>query len=132
MGQLLGERGDIAAALDALERAVRLAPTSSKAMLAAADLLAGVGRGAEAIKFYQRATFCGPPIGATYARLGHCCVEQGLLLDAVVWLRTAIVLDPKQAACYRDLAQIYTRQGRTDVAQRYLDSAARLAGAEST
>ncbi|HZZ72909.1 MAG TPA: tetratricopeptide repeat protein [Pirellulales bacterium] len=124
LGRLFIEQEQWLDALAELRTAVRLAPAAVDAVLALGDVLRHLGRGPEALQCYTQATFCNQLASLPYLRLGQCSLEQGHLLDALVWLRTSLTLEPGQPECFLALAELYALGGRAQVAERYRAAAA--------
>lgn len=121
LGSVLKDSDDPAGALDALTRAVALEPDqpSLHIQLAALDIEAGKRTEAAAERKIaadlsrsannrQRAGFA--------LRSGRVLLDQNKLPEAILQLNTAVQADPTLAEPHRLLAEVYTRQGKTDEA----------------
>jgi tetratricopeptide (TPR) repeat protein len=130
-GVCLRERGDSAAALVELQKAVQLSPGSVPAREELADLLASLNRNAEAIEQLDVLAALDSrlerrvAVGLAHAKAGH--------LDlAVLTLGSAIERAPDQPVLYGALGRVWldiaeTRQDRPDAIGKALEALARAA-----
>lgn len=121
----LGTLRQIAAAMQALNRAVALDPASPEVFAGRAGARTATGDFNGAIEDLQTALRFddGPEM---YVALGHTYAFAGLMGPAERSLRTALAIDPWKAGAHYDLGQIYYYIGRRDKAIRELRRALQL------
>src|SRR6266404_5923334 len=116
LGLILGQQGDLPAALVHLERAVALWPDLSDAHYNLGVALWYSGSKTKGIFELQEAARLDPAAGASYAFLGTALRETGQLESARRNLQRAIALLQSFPAIYIDLGTVYLRAGDLDKA----------------
>jgi Flp pilus assembly protein TadD len=128
----VGARGDEAAAVSLLRRALALEPASATARVNLGLSLVQLGRLDEARRELETVRDADPRSAIAHTYLALVLVEQNDLAQAEAELRVALVLDPHEARARVLLARVLRRSGRVPEARALLDAAANLpaAGAE--
>ncbi len=120
------EQHDYAAAVDALERALQIAPDSSVLLSNLAAAQRGVGRLDDAVASLERAAAGDPSNALTQFNLGVLYAESGRPEQAELCLRTAARLAPHEATVHLSLARLLHNQGRlSDAVASYEEALAR-------
>ena len=114
LGFVLGQQGDLQAALDHLRRAVDLAPESADARYNHGVALHYSGAPDQAIRELEASVRLDPATGAAHAFLGRVLLERNDLDPARVHLQRAISLLPPTAAVFFDLGTLYVKGGDLD------------------
>jgi len=109
--------------LEILEYALRENPNDACAHLHIGNLYTHLGRPAEAVSHWQRATELNPALSVAYRNLGlYAWAAQEDLPKAEQFHRKAIEARPKDQTLYRDLADILLAQGKRPEAIKVLES----------
>ncbi len=116
LGFVLGQQGNMAAALVHLERAVALRPDWAEARYNLGVALWYSGSKERAISELRESVQLDPAAGASHAFLGTALREMGDLGGARVSLQRAIALLPPLPATYIDLGIVFLRSGEFDKA----------------
>jgi len=111
------ERGNVAAAVDYLQRAVSWDPNSAPLFDTLAVALSTQGRSAEAVAALESACRLSPREAAYQYRLGLALNEAGRLNDARFGLERAVKLNPQFAAAWYNLGLAYAAQKNLEAAQ---------------
>ena len=127
--QALGPAG-LAAAEREADRAVRLAPDSSRAAMLRGLVLRRLGRGDEALPDLRRATELDPTQATHFVNLGIALLDDGRTADARDALKRAVALDPGSAVARYDLALALVDLGHARAARRQLLRSLRLEPAQ--
>jgi len=125
LGYVLEKQGMPEDAADAYRKSVELDPKSATAHYNLAASLARTGEFAEAETHFRTVIEMEPSTQA-YTGLGMVQWQQGRADEATASLRSAIQLDPKNAAAHEALAQVLQRLGRKDEALREFELARSL------
>lgn len=94
-------------ALQALDGALRAAPSYAPAWLARGDVLASKGEDGKALKEYEAASKLDPDDPVARVRLGMVYKRVGQVKEADAAYQAAIALDPQQAVAYNNLANLW-------------------------
>jgi len=123
------------AAVDALQRAVALAPRNATYRVHLGAALNGAGRAGEAVRALESAIALDPRSAAAWVNLGNACQRVGDPDRAIDALERAIALDPARAAAHNNLGNLLKETGRIDEAiaayGRAIDADPSLAAAAS-
>ena len=126
LGFILGQQGDLPAALAHLERAVALQRESAEAHYNLGVALWYSGSKERAVSELQESVRLDPAAGASDAFLGTALREKGEFAAARASLQRAIALLPPTAAVYVDLGITYLRAGEPDKALGQLEAGLNL------
>ncbi len=110
------DRGDVASAVDYLQRAVSWDTNSAPLFDTLAVALSVQGRSAETVAALQTACRLAPLEAAYRYRLGLAFNEVGRLDDARLALEQAVKLDPKFAQAWYNLGLAYAAQTKAEAA----------------
>lgn len=123
------------AAIDALERAVALAPRLPTYRVHLGAALSRAGRAGEAIRALEAAIALDPRSTAAWVNLGNACQRAGDPDRAIEALERALALDPQRAAALNNLGNLLKETGRVHDAlsayRRAMDADPQLAAAAS-
>lgn len=109
--------------LEILEYALQESPNDACAHLHIGNLYTHLGRPAEAVSHWQRATELNPALSVAYRNLGlYAWAAQEDLPKAEEYHRKAIEARPKDQTLYRDLADILLAEGKRPEAIKVLES----------
>ena len=111
------------AAIDALERAVALAPRNATYRVHLGAALNGAGRAGEAMRALEAAIAIDPRSSAAWVNLGNACQRAGDADRAIEALGRALALDPMRAAAHNNLGNLLKETGRVDEAIASYDRA---------
>jgi predicted O-linked N-acetylglucosamine transferase (SPINDLY family) len=111
------------AAIDALERAVALAPRNAAYRVHLGAALNGAGRAGEAVRALEAAIAIEPRSSAAWVNLGNACQRAGDADRAIEALGRALALDPMRAAAHNNLGNLLKETGRVDAAIASYDRA---------
>ncbi|MFQ5922035.1 MAG: tetratricopeptide repeat protein [Anaerolineales bacterium] len=117
------ELGDINQAVLAFNQAIELSPTNSTAYRALANLLASLGREAEAEELMMRGLEQNPNNPGFYIDAAGFYMEIGETREAIPLLERVIEMEPENGWSYVDLARAYADVGDHDRAQQLLGDA---------
>lgn len=126
LGAVLRAGGDPAAALDAFERALTLAPRHPLALGNRGNVLAQLGRLAEAEQSYRAALAAAPQSPGIENNLGNVLRQLGDTTEAAAAYRRAIALAPGYAEALNNLGSLLTRIGDPVAATSHLEQALAL------
>lgn len=129
LGELLVQREIWTRACQELTVAVELVPTDMRARQDLANALRRAGRSAEAAQACRSAIQCSVPTPELLLTMAECCLDLGILFDAVAALRMAMVLEPNSVEAQRLMSRVLAEQGRGPEAEQYAAAADRLAAA---
>ena len=101
-----------AVAVDALQRAVALAPRNAAYRVHLGAALTGAGRAGEAVRALESAIALDPRSAAAWVNLGNACQRVGDPDRAIDALERAIALDPSRAAAHNNLGNLLKETGR--------------------
>jgi len=122
-------------AIDALERAVALAPRQAAYRVHLGASLSRAGRAGEAVRALETAITLDPRSTAAWVNLGNACQRAGDPDRAIEALERALALDPLRAPAHNNLGNLLKEIGRVDAAiaayDRALDADPHLAAAAS-
>jgi tetratricopeptide (TPR) repeat protein len=116
LGARYFEKGNVALALQHLEKAVKLDPTFASAEHNLATALMHSGRPQEALEHYRRAIELKPDYSQAHNNLGGLLQSIGELSDAMRHYRLAIRFQPRHADAHYNLANVLRAEGRLDEA----------------
>ncbi len=105
-------RGDPAAAVRLLRRAVSAAPPFAPACNDLGNILAQQGRTSDAIEQYRRAIAVAPEYAEAHNNLGNACQLAGEFENAAEAYRRALALKPGYAEAHRNLGSALRHLGR--------------------
>ncbi len=126
-GRLRAIQGqDLAAAIEALETALKLDPDYAPGHLRLADALAKKGDLDAAETAYHRASELDPTLAKAHLGQGQVLLRQGREAEAIPHLERARELSPEDAAVLFALGQAYQRSGRGEAAREAQDAARNL------
>ncbi|HEY8242881.1 MAG: tetratricopeptide repeat protein [Vicinamibacteria bacterium] len=111
------------AAIDALQRAVALAPRNPAYRVHLGAALNGAGRAGEAMRALEAAIEIDPRSTAAWVNLGNACQRAGDADRAIEALERALTLDPMRAAAHNNLGNLLKETGRVDEAITAYDRA---------
>jgi predicted O-linked N-acetylglucosamine transferase (SPINDLY family) len=135
LGTLAHAARRFGAAVDALERAVALAPRNPTYRVHLGAALNRAGRAGEAVRALEVAIALDPRSTAAWVNLGIACQRWGDPDRAIEALERALALDPRRAAAHNNLGNLLKEIGRVDAAlaayARALDADPTLAPAAS-
>jgi tetratricopeptide (TPR) repeat protein len=114
LGFVLGQQGDLAAALPYLQRATILRPESSEARYNLGAALWYSGARDKAIGELRESARLDPGSAGGHAFLGMALLDTGDLPGARASLQRAMALSPEMAAAYVDLGVVFLREGNLD------------------
>ena len=124
LGVILGRRGETAAAIDSIRRAVELRPNApafhnnlGKALESAGDLTG-------AVRSYRRAVELAPAYAGASFNLGTALMARGDVKGAEESLRHVLAIEPQHRGARRNLAATLMRQGRCHEGVGLLDGLA--------
>jgi tetratricopeptide (TPR) repeat protein len=104
-----GAQADVTAAIDK----ARKEPTNFDAQVKAAELFIQIGRGEQALEFFENAAKVKPNDFNLLATLGNGYFDLKRYDDSAKWYQQAVKVNPKDAAVWLDLgASYYLRQPR--------------------
>lgn len=111
LGLALEHKGQLYAAEEAFEEAVRLEPEYVPALLALARVYQRTGRPDTALDLYDRLLDIAPDDPRVWNNRGLCLQELGDLTEAESCLRKAVELDPMRALYRNNLAVVLAKLG---------------------
>ena len=117
-GTQAGQAGDLEAARQALERAVRMDPTLQDAHFNLGIALWRLGKKDEAIKAMQEATRLRPSDGDAQMRLGNWLYETGRVPEAIERFERVATMEPESPAIWRRLGEAYSAATKYEAAVR--------------
>jgi tetratricopeptide (TPR) repeat protein len=117
LGAALLDAGDIAGAIDALERARALAPDDPGVLNNLANALLGAGRSAEAREHLRHAIALRPAFAPFHLNLGHTWVVEQRWPEARAAYEAALRLDPGLAAAQANLGAVLLQLGDWEAAR---------------
>jgi len=126
LGLLEHQLGRHDAALDLIERSLRLEPANPAAHNNLANALYALGRAEEAALHYRRTLELRPDIAVTHNNLGKVLTDLGRFEEAEQCFRRALVLNPDYPEANNDLGTLFQRRGAPDEAVRYFRRALEL------
>ncbi len=113
-------QGDLDAAIDQYERALKEAPTDRRALVGLARLYDRQGDFKKAVQLYQRAIDAHPKDALGYNSLGLCYARHGKLQPSIEMLQRAVELQPKVVLHRNNLATVLVDANRPDDAYKHL------------
>jgi len=116
MGDMLERGGDLAAARDQFEQALKTDPKSLKAALSLARTEARLGRPDTAMRIYQDAEKQHRRSAAVFNDKGLLLAEQKDWTRAIASLRTAVKLEPSESRFHNNLGMVLASSGSYDEA----------------
>lgn len=116
LGVILYQRGEHAAAIEHIARALALAPNDPTAHNNLGNALQAAGRLEEAVASYRRALELQPDNPLVFNNLGNALLGLGRNEEAVDAYRRAIALRPDHAEAYANLGAALRAQGRLEEA----------------
>ncbi|MEO8485167.1 MAG: tetratricopeptide repeat protein [Betaproteobacteria bacterium] len=103
-------------AIDALQRAVALAPRNAGYRVHLGAALNRAGRAGEAVRALEAAIALDPRSSAAWVNLGNACQRAGDPDRAIEALERALTLDPMRAAAHNNLGNLLKETGRVEAA----------------
>jgi tetratricopeptide (TPR) repeat protein len=97
LAAILGDLGDLDAALDERHKILALDPWNSADWLRLGELAAANGRSEEALGALERARAIGPDDPQIHERAGHALASMGRTKEAIAALESALALRPQNA-----------------------------------
>jgi len=122
-GDAYREKGDFERAERYYRRSVEIQPQRSDARFSLGQLLMERGRRddpkwfKEALEAFRQMTELDPQATDGWANMGNVLVEMGRLDDAVQLYEKALTKEPNDPYLHSNLAAVYARQGRDDLAE---------------
>lgn len=126
LGFALESLGDIEAALESYQTAIRLAPEIAHAWHLLGNCFQGAGRLVEAAAAYEKALERNPDLPKTHYNIGVAHRHLGDLSSALAHYRQALVLDPSYAEAHNGLGVALKDQGRLAESLDHLTRAVEL------
>jgi tetratricopeptide (TPR) repeat protein len=126
LGVALAQRGDDAAAVDALSRAVHLNPNHPGTQINLGNVLRRLGRFDEAVDSFRRAIALRPDATVAYRNLGATLVDQKRFQEAIEPLNRAASLRPDHPGAYLTRARAARGLGNNPAALFDVDNVLRL------
>lgn len=120
MARFYEDSGNLAAAEQSYQQALRMAPKHLGAHLAYARFKERQGQVREAIQWCQRAAKLYPHEAAVFNDLGLICARHGIQGEALAAYRRAIELQPKRALYRNNIAVLLVDMGQADQAMTHL------------
>ncbi len=117
---------DLGAGLDRTARAIEIYPSHWEAQYLRGLLLHRSGRPDEAVGFLERAVELHSMYGPAYAALGNALMTLQRPTPALDAYRSAVILEPANAAHYLNLATAYGALGQAELEARALATHRRL------
>ena len=114
MGEMQERSGNLTAARDQFEQALKIDPKSLKAALALARVEARLGRPDAALRIYQDAEKRHRRSAAVFNDKGLLLAEQKDWSGAIAALRTAVKLEPKESRYHNNLGMVLASSGSYD------------------
>jgi predicted O-linked N-acetylglucosamine transferase (SPINDLY family) len=124
LGVVLGQRGETAAAIDNIRRAIALRPGAPAFHNNLGKALEGVGDLAGAVQSYRRAVELEPGYAGAWFNLGTALMARGEVKEAEESLRRVLAVEPRHRGARRNLAATLMRQGRCHEGVNLLDGLA--------
>jgi tetratricopeptide (TPR) repeat protein len=124
--------GRTAAALDALDKALALAPQNAQAIALKGFLLAAQNKTDQALSMFNRAIAADPSLANAWLGRGLCRIRQGDSVGGHEDLLVAAALEPQRSLLRSYLGKSYTDQGRNELAMNELKRARELDPADPT
>jgi len=112
LGNSYSDIGNMEAALQAFEQAVKINPKLSESRANLGNVYLKKDRVTDAVREYRTALQINPHDAKTYNNLGNAYTQQDQLNMAVSQYVRAIGLDPNFADAYKNLAIVYGKQKR--------------------
>ena len=131
LGAVLREQGQLAEALESLERVLAIEPHDLPVLVAAADCLCALKRPHQAVPLYERALARDPRLLAAHNNLGNAYQELGDCARAADCYQRALALDPNDAELHANLANALRQLGRLEDAGAHGERAIALDPASS-
>ena len=128
---VLEERGDLQGAIDAYERELEIAPESFRSHFNLAKLYDQAGRPGKQMEHFQKSIEVNEDFAVGYLYLAKMHLDSGNLEQAMSLVRKGIDLGPEPSMAplgHFILADIYSRLGRPQDAEREVAIARRLQG----
>ncbi len=110
------KNGNFPAATDEYEKALKLAPNDSAALLSYGHLLDHQGKLSEATNLYVKAVKANPREAAAYNDLGLCYARRSMINDSLKALSKAVELQPQRELYRNNIATVLVDQHQTDAA----------------
>jgi tetratricopeptide (TPR) repeat protein len=121
------------AAVTLLQDALKAKPDEIDLQFELGSAYERAGKKAEAEKVFQQILDKHPDNTQTLNYLGYMWAESGVNLDrAQAMLQKAVTAEPRNGAYIDSLGWVYFRQGKLDLAQKYLEDAALLLPRDAT
>jgi protein O-GlcNAc transferase len=125
-GRMQMDNGDLAAAEQALRKAVQLVPDSVDAHFDLARTLFKQKKYRPAAEYFRKVTEMEAAYGPAYQSLGHCCILLGERTEAMQAFQTAVQTMPQNAELHRDLGSLLAQEGQVAEAIVHLRQALQL------
>ena len=128
LARILQEQGRDEESLQQTLRGLQLNPTNIHAHRTLGNLLRRTGKHQEALKEYGLAMELAPQaqMGQFWTDMGETHLEIGQAREAILCLRKAVELSPKQTRCYYLLGRVYLDGGQPELALELMETALRL------
>lgn len=126
MAMALRQRGQLDAAIAALQQSITLQPQFAGAHNDLGLAFKDLGRLDEAIACYRQAIAIDPDLAVAHVNLGVALNRRGETEDALAALETAARLAPRQANVFGNMANVLQTLGRIEEARRMHDQAVAL------
>jgi protein O-GlcNAc transferase len=123
LGVLESQRGNVDAGLAWMDRAIAGAPNNAAALYNRANVLAGVGRFADAAAGYDRVVAIKPDHAGAYFARGNTLMSLKRVDEAIASFDRAVQLQPGNVYYLNNRGQALTHAGRLDEALTTLDRA---------
>jgi predicted Zn-dependent protease len=114
------------AAIEELQRELRVTPDHAEALLQIAHLETRRGDASAALPLAEKAVSLAPDVPAGHLVLGRTLLELGRTEEAITQLERAAALAPASADVFFALSRAYQRAGRAEAAARARDEFQRL------
>lgn len=120
------EERDLAAAVDAYRRVLRLRPECTEAWINLGRLFAETGDSTAAHDCFRSALELDPSEGTAYYNLGVLAQDAGQEADAIALYRRALEIDPQLAEAHYNLATLFDQSGDSRSAIRHINEYRKL------
>ncbi|KAB8333292.1 tetratricopeptide repeat protein [Scytonema tolypothrichoides VB-61278] len=118
LGSLFEQQGNLDAAVESYQQALRVKPDYAEAHYNLGNALQKQGKLEAAIEAYQQTLKIKPEISEAHNNLGTVLQKQGKLDAAVESYQQAISLKPDYAEAHYNLGNIFLQQGKLDAASK--------------
>jgi len=126
LGSARREQGDIHAARNHYDEALRLNPKNALALQGKGLMLMQVGNGSMARQYYEQAIEANPLLVTPYVNLGSLYIQAGQIDDAIAILEKGLQINPFFPQVHFNLSSAYKKVGRNRESLESLEKAVDL------